>query len=128
MTVSQAAEMLGVSAARVRRMLRDGVLDGHKAGGTWVVDRSSVVLRLKSGVRVGRPTLDMKEDPEESTQCQRGARAHELYEACREVLAGAYDATVLAAAESDDERRFYLMVSDFFLQQRQRELVAQGVW
>lgn len=128
MTVSQTAEMLGVSAARVRKMLQDGVLDGQKAGGVWVVDRSSVALRLQSGVRAGRPSLAAKDNSEELAQRQRGVRAHELYEACREVLAGAYDATVLAAAETEDERRFYLMVSDFFLQQKQRELVAQGVW
>lgn len=65
---------------------------------------------------------------DELAQMQRGIRAHELYESCREVLTGAYDASVLAAAESEDERRFYLMVSDFFLQQKQRELVTQGVW
>ncbi|MDO4437377.1 MAG: helix-turn-helix domain-containing protein [Coriobacteriaceae bacterium] len=128
MTVSQAAEMLGISAARVRRMLQDGVLDGQKEGGVWMIDRSSVVLRLQNGARVGRPPLNANDDPEEQAQLRRGVRAHELYEACREVLAGAYDASVLAAAETEEERRFYLMVSDFFLQQKQRELVAQGVW
>lgn len=49
--VSEVAERLGVSAQRVRAMLRDGQLHGRRAGGVWFVDEAQVLKPR----RLGRP-------------------------------------------------------------------------
>lgn len=49
--VSEVAERLGVTAQRVRAMLRDGQLHGHRAGGAWFVDE----VQLLKPRRLGRP-------------------------------------------------------------------------
>jgi excisionase family DNA binding protein len=61
LSVEQAAQRLRVDESRVRRLLREGRLAGHRFGGSWVVDGDDVA-RLESlsprggGPRpVGRP-------------------------------------------------------------------------
>jgi hypothetical protein len=49
--VSEVAQRLGVSAQRVRAMLRDGRLHGRRVGGIWFVDEGQL-LRPR---RLGRP-------------------------------------------------------------------------
>ncbi|MDR2109395.1 MAG: hypothetical protein LBP28_08085 [Coriobacteriales bacterium] len=55
-------------------------------------------------------------------------RARELYHRCKDELYGCYDIEFLNQAQSEDERLFYTTVADFFLQQRQTELVERGVF
>lgn len=45
MSVSQAAEYLGVSKQRVHVLIQKGFLKGEKLGEIWVVDRKSVEKR-----------------------------------------------------------------------------------
>src|SRR3954471_17069270 len=47
LSVEQAAQRLRVDESRVRRLLREGRLAGHRFGGSWVVDGDDVA-RLES--------------------------------------------------------------------------------
>ena len=46
MSITEAAEVLGVTRQRVFAMLQADVLSGHKIGGTWAVSKASVEKRL----------------------------------------------------------------------------------
>ena len=63
-----------------------------------------------------------------STLAQKVEDAHRLYEECERVLAGCYYSEFLDQARDDREERFWVYVSDFFLDERQRELIAKGVF
>lgn len=55
LSVSEAAERLGLDDSRVRQMLRSNILDGHQVGRAWLVSADSVA-QLESRVRpAGRP-------------------------------------------------------------------------
>lgn len=55
MSVSEAADILDVSEARIRAMLRDGVLKSRKVGRVHMVDAESVMRRFNEPVHAGRP-------------------------------------------------------------------------
>lgn len=56
------------------------------------------------------------------------ACAHDLYDACRHAFGRLPPTEVMEAARCQEEASFYMAVFDFFLQQRQRELVKEGVF
>ena len=45
-SITEAAEMLGISRQRVHAMLQGGQLDGYKVGNAWSVFRASIENRL----------------------------------------------------------------------------------
>lgn len=45
-SISEAAEQLGLDAGRVRRLVAQGLLEGHKVGGRWLVEESAIDERL----------------------------------------------------------------------------------
>ncbi|WP_302962313.1 hypothetical protein [uncultured Adlercreutzia sp.] len=53
---------------------------------------------------------------------------HELYQECRALFSYVPTAEMMAQAQSQEEAAFYMAVSDFFLQQRQAQLVKEGVF
>lgn len=53
--VPAAAQALGMSAERVRRLIRSGRLPAHRVGGRWLVDRASVAHHAATQRRPGRP-------------------------------------------------------------------------
>ncbi len=56
LTLSQAAEALGVTAATLRQQIHAGQLRGRKLGSQWIVDEEDLAeYRLHSSGRVGRP-------------------------------------------------------------------------
>jgi excisionase family DNA binding protein len=56
LTLSQAAEALGVTAATLRQQIHAGQLRGRKLGSQWVVEEEDLAsYRLHSSGRVGRP-------------------------------------------------------------------------
>lgn len=57
MSVNEAADILDVSPARVRAMIRDGILNSRKVGRVHMVDASSVMDRFNEPVGAGRPKL-----------------------------------------------------------------------
>ena len=54
-TASEAADMLGVSTARVAQLCRDGSLNSWKVGSTRMVSRGSIECRLAARPGAGRP-------------------------------------------------------------------------
>ncbi|MDO4291097.1 MAG: helix-turn-helix domain-containing protein [Eggerthellaceae bacterium] len=134
-STKEAAQRLGISETRVRTLLGNGQLDGEKIGRTWVVSEASVERRRKSSVHAGRPR---KRHSEVQTDARAGASseerschaevAHELYLACKANLSGVFRFDALDETESAEEERFYIAVANFFLQEKQRMLVEQGVF
>lgn len=55
--VADAADVLGVSERRVRRMLADGALPGQRVGRLWVLDAEVVRQAASKGRDVGRPWI-----------------------------------------------------------------------
>lgn len=54
-TVTEAAELLGLSKTRVYQLIVQGVLDADKSTGSWLVDRASIERRIGLGGKPGRP-------------------------------------------------------------------------
>lgn len=52
---TEAAEMLGVSTARVAQLCRDGSLNSWRGGSTRMVSRDSIKCRLVAKPGAGRP-------------------------------------------------------------------------
>ena len=50
----EAAASLGVNSARVRAMIKAGLLEANKVGGRWVVSQASVERRRQARVQAGR--------------------------------------------------------------------------
>lgn len=55
MTVSEAADILDVTPARIRAMIAHGILKSRKVGMMHAVDARSVMDRFNEPVRAGRP-------------------------------------------------------------------------
>lgn len=55
MTTAEAAEALGVTTARVRAMVKDGILEGYREGRDHRIDPRSVELRAANPPKGGRP-------------------------------------------------------------------------
>jgi excisionase family DNA binding protein len=53
--IAAAAQILGISASRVRAMAVKGQLGALKIGGRWVVERAAVEARRRNGAVSGRP-------------------------------------------------------------------------
>lgn len=54
-TVKEAAELLGLSARRVRQFIEEGRLPGQKIGRQWLLKRSDVIVFATKPRTVGRP-------------------------------------------------------------------------
>ncbi len=54
-TAAEAAELLGVSTARITQLAKAGALDSWKVGRTRMVSQDSVQLRLAEKRKAGRP-------------------------------------------------------------------------
>jgi excisionase family DNA binding protein len=54
-SVQEAAERLELNPGRVRRLVSQGLLEGRKVGGRWLVDESAISERLDANARAGRP-------------------------------------------------------------------------
>lgn len=125
---SEAADELGVTSVRIRELLDEGRLDGFRASRSRYVWRSSVERRKAEAPGAGRPkgaAVPASAAPDVSQDAFE-AVAHGLYEQCEGMFAGRYDVRLLQSACDGRERRFFAHVSDFFLQERQRELVEEG--
>ena len=125
LSVHEAASKLGVSEARVRALLKSGHLDGTKIGKAWAVSEQSVAMRLQNGAKPGRPK---HAQPRHERRVPDVEAAHRLYDDASQVLAGCYNAAFLDQARTPEEQAFWIRIADFFLQQRQRELVEKGVF
>lgn len=147
LSVGESARQLGVSPSRVRALIKEGRLPAVKNGREWVLQEEDVLQRLMASPRAGRPRESASDasagysggaadrvSAEGSKESSGTARteaivsAHELYEGCCRAFGHLPATEVMAAARSREEASFYMAVFDFFLQQRQRELVKEGVF
>ena len=126
LTVKQAADHLGVSQARIRKMIVDGVLPAEKFGSNWSIPDTSVIRRVSSNPGRGRPKK--KTEKTFALKLNNPEVFHYLYCECKENLSNGYDIDALLELETQDERNFCVSVTDFFLQQKQRQLIKQGVF
>lgn len=135
LSVAQAAEMLHISATRVRALIKKGTLPATKVGNSWCLEEKDVLRRTMDRPKAGRPRSSSDEgagwddsgvieaDLESSVR-----EGHNLYMACKEYFRYRPDIDVIASAKSAEEASFYMAVADFFLQQKQKELVERGVF
>ena len=124
-TTKEAAAYLGISEQRVRKMLASGQLVGGKLGRAWMVSENSVQQRKREGVHAGRPK---KQQAPYSPVLPDAEAAHRIFEEAQHVLGGCYSAAFLDLARSPQEQEFWIRTADLLLQQRQRELIAQGAY
>ena len=167
LSVSQSAEILGISTSRVRKLLDDGLLEGQTVGRVWAIREESVYDRLAKKPGAGRPVLmrtpvsldavnamressnvlltsvdDVLENPDalptnagdepnqsgDSTVGAHSPRAlHALFLECKEAFRFEPPLHELSSV-SREEAGFYMAVADYFLQQKQRELIERGVY
>lgn len=131
LSVKQSADLLGVSPARVRALIAQGSLDAVKVGRAWTVREEDVLQRLSAHPHAGRPARREEDRPLTAAASSDDAyleQGRHLYRACKEYFRCRPDAQQLRAAQSGEEASFYVAMADFFLQQRQAELVAAGVF
>lgn len=125
LSTKEAAQQLKVSEQRIRKMLADGLLEGQKLGRSWMVSEESIQKRKQEGAQVGRPK---KQEALLAPALPSPEEAHRIYEDAQRVLSGCYSAAFLDMARSPQEQEFWIRTADLFLQQKQRELIAQGVY
>jgi hypothetical protein len=54
-SIQDAAARLDLNPGRVRRLVSQGLLEGRKVGGRWLVDEAAINERLDANARAGRP-------------------------------------------------------------------------
>lgn len=126
LSVSQSAEILGISSARVRKLVSEGALDGVKIGGFWALQEASVYDRLSKKPGAGRPTRAIDGAPADKQVPAHNL--HSLYLECKQAFQFEPSLQAIEEAKSQEEAGFYMAVADYFLQHKQRELIAQGVY
>ena len=57
MSVSEAAEALGVTRGRVNKLIHAGRLDAERIGGRFIVKTDSVLARLENPPKAGNPNF-----------------------------------------------------------------------
>lgn len=127
LSTKQSAQELGISQTRVRELLASGKLKGKRVGRSWVVDAASVYARSAESPAPGRPARGNVPKAALGTLA-KGAAAHELYLQCKELLSTGYMQEFFNDSHSAEEQRFYASVANFFLQEKQRQLIEQGVF
>ena len=138
MTSAEAAKTLGVSEARVRALIKSGQLPAKKAGRAWILREEDVMQRLASRPTSGRPRGDatnqkapsgpMRAQSEPSERTPLNHSAHEAYLACRAIFSSLPSASMMQCAESPEEASFYMSMAEFFLRQKQEDLIKRGVF
>ena len=84
LSVSQSAEILGISSARVRKLVSEGSLDGVKIGGSWALQEASVYDRLSKKPGAGRPTRTIDGAPADKQVPAHDL--HSLYLECKQAF------------------------------------------
>ncbi len=133
LSVSQSADILGITPSRVRALIKNGSLNASKIGRVWLLEEKDVLQRVSENPKAGRPKTKAKshhriseqEAPALEAVCADG---HALYLSCKEYFRFRPSGDIIRQAESAEEASFYMAVADFFLQQRQAQLVAEGVY
>ena len=128
LSVSEAAEVLGVSNARVRQLIEQGALDATKVGRNWAISEESVLDRLHKNPSAGRPKTKNTPMAYESEGAGKAQSMHEAFISCKQAFSSFPTASVIRSAQSKEELDFYMETWGFFLRQKQAELVKRGVF
>lgn len=129
LSVSESAKQLNISSARVRALIKSGQLSATKCGREWVLREEDVLQRLTEKPKAGRPKAQTKcFQGKETSHAKSDDTLHELYEQCRASFGHIPTEEMMSQAKSSEEADFYMAVSDFFLQQKQAQLVKSGVY
>lgn len=130
LTVTEAAVQLGVSASRIRALIKAGTLPATKHGHAWMLREEDVLQRLMNRPHSGRPKHEEPAAGKEQMRRQnkQSKRAHEAYKLCRELFLHCPSQEMMDQAISQEEATFYMAASTFFLQQQQADLIATGIY
>ncbi len=130
LSVSECAQILGVSTARVRQLIASGSLEATKVGRSWVLPEAAVYDRLLKNPSSGRPSSSSDDLHSERMASSAESRCDlpRLFEECKKAFSFCVPLDVLQSAKTQEEADFYIELSDFFLRQKQRELVKRGVY
>lgn len=130
LSVTESAALLCVTPARVRALIVDGILPAHKVGRAWLLREEDVMQRLASHPRGGRPRAasDASNTSKLGISEYDQSSLHEAYAICKESLRSCPSAAEIVKLKDPEEAAFRMAVADFFLQQKQRELIARGVF
>lgn len=60
-TTDEAARLTGYNLQHIRRLLREGIVQGKKWGRSWMVDKESLILYLKNEGRGPKSTAQIKQ-------------------------------------------------------------------
>ena len=129
LSVSESARQLNISDARVRALIKSGQLPATKCGRGWVLREEDVLQRLMEKPKAGRPKNQVENlQDEELPPIKIDNTLHELYDRCHALFQHIPTEEMMSQAKSSEEASFYMAVSDFFLQQKQAQLVKSGVY
>ena len=130
LSVSECAQILGVSTARVRQLIANGSLEATKVGRSWVLPEVAVYDRLLKNPSSGRPLSSSTDVRSECAASSAESRCDlpQLFEECKKAFSFCVPLDVLRSAKTQEEADFYMELSDFFLRQKQRELVKRGAF
>ena len=126
LTVKQAADLLCVTQARVRNMIYDGILPAEKFGSNWSIPDAAVIERVALKPKRGRPKKGA--DKNSNATSNNAEVVHYLYQECKHNLSLGYDIDVLNQLKPPEERDFFITLADFFLQQKQKQLIDEGIF
>ncbi|HIW76129.1 MULTISPECIES: helix-turn-helix domain-containing protein [Gordonibacter] len=126
LSTKEAADRLGITEVRVRALLEKNLLEGTKVGRTWVVSEESVEARIRQKPRAGRPPKQKEVEPQDNPFDIE--KAHQLYLDCKETLSGIFNGNFLNQAQTKEEEAFFVTVATFFLQEKQKRLIEEGVF
>ena len=130
LSVSECAQILGVSPARVRQLIANGSLEATKVGRSWVLSEVAVYDRLLKNPLSGRPSSSSADVRSGCAASSAESRCDlpQLFEECKKAFSFCVPLDVLQSAKTQEEADFYMELSDFFLRQKQRELVKRGAF
>lgn len=97
-----------------------------KIGRSWALQEASVYDRLSKKPGAGRPARTTDGAPADKQVPTHDL--HSLYLECKRAFQFEPSLQAIEEAETQEEAGFYMAVADYFLQSKQRELIAQGVY
>lgn len=115
LSVTESAELLHISPARVRALVAKGTLPAQKIGRVWTLKEEDVMQRVVQKPRSGRPRASESEnDGYSKSLAQSLAHTHEAYNLCKQYLSGTPSDEELAHIKDANEARFRIAVAKYF--------------
>ena len=125
LTVKEAAARLQVTPERIRNMIYTGVMPAEKFGSNWSIPDYAVEQRLSAKPKRGRPKKSLQK---ENINYQAIALNHSFYQESKRFFEKYDGIQSILLAETEEEKQFFITMWSFFLQQKQKTLVDQGVY